>query len=48
MTKQSLAVVNLLEKHGVAVSGGATFSSLSASIHSAPSVQSSIPMTVGA
>ena len=40
MTKQSLAVANLLEKHGVVVSGGAASSYLSTSIHSAPSVQS--------
>ena len=46
MMKQSLAVANLLEKCGVVVSGGAS-SSLSVSIHSAPSVQSSIPVTVG-
>ena len=45
MTKQSLAVANLLEKHGVVVSGGAS-SSLSLNIHSTPSVQSSISMTV--
>jgi hypothetical protein len=45
--KQSLAVVNLLEKCGVVASGGAS-SSLAMSIHSAPSVQSSIPMMVGA
>ena len=47
MTKQSLAVANLLEKRGVVVSGG-TSSSLSMSFHSLPSVQSSVPMTVGA
>jgi hypothetical protein len=46
-TKQSLAIANLLEKRGVVVSGGAS-SSLSMSIHSLPSVQSSVPMTVGA
>ena len=49
ITKQSLAVANLLEKRGVVVSGGASSSlSLSMSIHSAPLVQSSIPMTIGA
>ena len=43
----SLAIANLLEKCGVVVSGGA--SSLSSmSFHSLPSVQSSIPMMVGA
>ena len=47
MTKQSLAAANLLEKHGVVVSGG-TSSSLSMSFHSLPSVQPSVPMTVGA
>jgi hypothetical protein len=48
MMRQSLAIANLLEKRGVVVSGGAASSYLSMSIHSAPSVQSSIPMTVGA
>jgi hypothetical protein len=48
MTKQSLAVANLLEKHGVVVSGGGASSSLSMSISSLPSVQSSVPLTVGA
>ena len=48
MTKQSLAVANLLEKRGVVVSGGGASSSLSMSIPSLPSVQSSVPMTVGA
>ena len=43
--KQSLAIANLLEKHGVVVSGGAS-SSLSLNFHSTPSVQSSISMTV--
>jgi hypothetical protein len=47
MTKQSLAIANLLEKRGVVVSGGAS-SSLSMIIPSLPSVQSSVPMTVGA
>jgi hypothetical protein len=43
----SLAVANLLEKRGVVVSGGV--SSLSSmSFHSLPSVQLSVPMTVGA
>jgi hypothetical protein len=45
MMKQSLAIAILLEKHGVVVSGGAS-SSLSMSIHSAPLVLSSIPMTM--
>ena len=40
MTRQPLAIANLLEKHGVVVSGGAASSYLSTSIHSAPSVQS--------
>jgi hypothetical protein len=48
MTKQSLAVANLLEKRGVVVSGGGASSSLSMSIPSLPSVQSSVPMTVSA
>ena len=47
MMKHSLAVANLLEKRGLVVSGGAS-SSLSMSIHSAPSMQSSIPMRVSA
>ena len=46
--KQSLAIADLLEKHGVVVSGGASSALCSMSIHSAPSVQSSIPLTVGA
>ena len=47
MMKQSLAVANLLEKHGDMASGGASSSS-SMSIHSALAVKSSIPMTAGA
>ncbi len=45
--KQTLAVANLLGKRGVAVSGG-TASSPSMSIHSSPSVQSSLAMKVEA
>jgi hypothetical protein len=45
--KQTLAIANLLGKCGVVVSGS-TASSSSMSIHSAPSVQSSIPMMVSA
>ncbi len=44
--KQTLAIANLLGKHGIAVSGG-TASSPSLSIHSFPSVQSSLAMKVG-
>jgi hypothetical protein len=42
--KQTLAVVNLLGKHGVAVSG-ATASSLSMSVHSPPFVDSRESLT---
>ncbi len=45
--KQTLAVANLLGKRGVAMSGG-TASSPSMSIHSSPSVQSSLGTKVGA
>ncbi len=44
--KQTLAVANLLGKHGIAMSGG-TASSPSMSIHSSPSVQSSLATKVG-
>ena len=44
--KQTLAVANLLGKRGIAVSG-ATASSLSMSVHSSPSVQSSLAKKVG-
>jgi hypothetical protein len=45
--KKTLAIANLLGKCGVVVSGG-TASSLSMSIHSFPSVQSSLATKVGA
>ncbi len=45
--KQTLAFANLLGKRGIAVSGG-TASSPSMSIHSSPSVQSSLATKVGA
>ncbi len=45
--KQTLAIANLLGKRGIAVSGG-TVSSLSMSIHSFPSEQSSLATKVGA
>ncbi len=44
--KQTLAVANLLGKHGIAMSGG-TSSSPSMSIHSSPLVQSSLATKVG-
>ncbi len=44
--KQTLAVANLIGKRGVAVSGGTAFSP-SMSIHSSPSVQSSLATKVG-
>jgi hypothetical protein len=44
--KQTLAVANLLGKHGIAVSG-ATASSPSMSVHSPPLVQSSLSKKVG-
>ncbi len=45
--KQTFAVANLLGKHGIAVSG-ATDSSPSMSVHSSPSVQSSLSKNVEA
>jgi hypothetical protein len=45
--KQTLAIANLLGKHGIVVGGGEA-SSPSMSIHSFPSVQSSLATKVGA